>query len=65
MAAAALQFSMRDPLVDVTIVGMSKPERVQETIDLATIDLPEELWQDLDAVPQFSFDPEVGRYDSK
>src|SRR4051812_31472998 len=37
LPAAALQFSMRDPLVDVTIVGMSKPERIQQTLDLAAI----------------------------
>lgn len=64
MAAAALQFSMRDPLIDVTIVGMSRPERVQETIDLATIAIPDQLWIDLDDVPTFSIDPEIGRYDS-
>jgi D-threo-aldose 1-dehydrogenase len=63
MAAAALQFSMRDPLIDVTIVGMSKPERVQETIDLATTAIPDQLWIELDAVPRFSIDPEIGRYD--
>ena len=63
MIAAALQFSMRDPLIDITIVGMSKPERVQETIDLALLELPEDLWRDLDEVPQFSLDPEAGRYE--
>lgn len=63
MAAAALQFSMRDPLIDVTIVGMSKPERVQETIALATMPIPDELWQELEEVPTFSTDPEIGRYD--
>jgi D-threo-aldose 1-dehydrogenase len=63
MAAAALQFSMLDPLVDVTIVGMSKPERIQETIDLATTEIPAQLWLDLESMPQFSLDPEIGRYD--
>jgi len=62
MAAAALQFSMHDPLVDVTIVGMSKPERIQETIDLAAAVIPDQLWRDLEAIPQFSLDPEIGRY---
>lgn len=63
MAAAALQFSMRDPLIDVTIVGMSKPERVQETIELATMPIPDALWTDLEAVPTFGTDPEIGRYE--
>src|ERR1051326_5974632 len=36
LAAAALQFSLRDPRVHSTIIGMSKPERVAETAALAT-----------------------------
>ena len=64
MAAAALQFSMRDPLVDVTIVGVSKPERIQQTIDLAATVIPDQMWSDLEAVPQFSLDPEIGRYEN-
>jgi D-threo-aldose 1-dehydrogenase len=62
MAAAALQFSMRDPNVDVTIVGMSKPERVQQTIDLATTDIPDDLWAELAELPTFSDDPEANRW---
>ena len=54
MAAAALQFSLRDPNVDVTIVGMSKPERVQQTIDLATYAIPENLWAELDTLPTYT-----------
>jgi D-threo-aldose 1-dehydrogenase len=50
LAAAALQFSLRDPRVHSTIVGMSRPERVQETIDLALHPIPEQLWADLAAV---------------
>ena len=64
MAAAALQFSMRDPNVDVTIVGMSKPERVQQTIDLATHDIPDALWDELAELPTFSDDPEEHRWAS-
>lgn len=53
MAAAALQFSMLDPQIDVTIVGMSKPERVQQTIEFATMTIPEALWADLAALPTY------------
>jgi D-threo-aldose 1-dehydrogenase len=53
MPAAALQFSMLDPNVDVTIVGMSKPERIQQTIEYATIDIPQALWDDLVDVTTF------------
>jgi D-threo-aldose 1-dehydrogenase len=62
IAAAALQFSMLDPNVDVTIVGMSKPERLQQTIDLATIGIPAALWEDLKELPTFDTDPEAGRF---
>jgi D-threo-aldose 1-dehydrogenase len=62
LAAAALQFSMRDPLIDVTIVGMSKPERVQQTIDLARLPVPEEMWEELATLPTFNEDPETNRF---
>jgi D-threo-aldose 1-dehydrogenase len=47
LAAAALQFSMRDPRVASTIVGMSRPERVAQTLDLAAFPIPENLWEAL------------------
>lgn len=62
MAAAALQFSMLDPNVDVTIVGMSKPERVQQTIELAEIEIPAEVWAELAELPTWDNDPEIGRF---
>jgi len=62
LAAAALQFSMRDPLIDVTIVGMSKAERVQQTIDLASLPIPEGLWERLAELPTFDEDPETNRF---
>src|SRR5215217_3239637 len=48
LAAAALQFSLRDPRVVSTIVGISRPERVEQTIELATHRIPDELWPRLD-----------------
>jgi D-threo-aldose 1-dehydrogenase len=50
LAAAALQFSLRDPRVVSTIVGISRPERVEQTIDLATYPIPDELWERLDSL---------------
>lgn len=50
LAAAALQFSLRAPFVDTTVVGVSSPERVAETVDFATREIPEELWAELDAL---------------
>jgi D-threo-aldose 1-dehydrogenase len=51
LAAAALQFSLRDPRITGTIVGMSRPERIRQTIDYATIAIPDECWDELMAVP--------------
>jgi D-threo-aldose 1-dehydrogenase len=53
LAAAALQFSLKDPRIASTIVGMSRPERVQQTLDLATRPIPAELWERIDAASFF------------
>jgi D-threo-aldose 1-dehydrogenase len=52
LAAVALQFSLRDPRVSSTVVGMTRPERVAQTIELALRPIPEELWSQLDALSQ-------------
>ena len=61
MGAAALQFSMRDPRITSTIVGVTKPERVAETLEWAGTDIPEALWRELEAVPSSTEDPEATR----
>jgi D-threo-aldose 1-dehydrogenase len=48
LAAAALQFSLRDPRVTSTIVGVSDPARIATTLDLANTLIPDELWGLLD-----------------
>ena len=63
LAAAALQFSMKDPRVVSTIVGLSRPERVEQTLDLAAHPIPDELWPRLEAlVPEEQRDPEGSRW---
>ena len=47
LAAAALQFSLRDPRVTSTIVGMSEPKRVAQTVELAEFEIPDALWDAL------------------
>ncbi len=47
LAAAALQFSARDPRITSTVVGVSKPSRIAETARLLTQPVPEELWAEL------------------
>jgi len=48
LAAAALQFSLRDPRITSTIVGVSEPARIATTLALATTPVPDELWDELD-----------------
>jgi aryl-alcohol dehydrogenase-like predicted oxidoreductase len=48
LAAAALQFSMRAELTDSTVVGVSSPERITQTIELAGVEIPDELWSELE-----------------
>jgi D-threo-aldose 1-dehydrogenase len=62
LAAAALQFSLRDPRVTTTVVGMTKPERVAQTVALASHPIPAELWPALDAVGFDAEDPEANRF---
>jgi D-threo-aldose 1-dehydrogenase len=59
--AAALQFSMRDPRVAATICGVTRPERVQETLDWASPPIPEQVWAELGALPFSTDDPEATR----
>lgn len=50
LAAAALQFSMRAPFVDSTVVGVSAPERVEQTVAYARHDIPADLWDELESL---------------
>jgi D-threo-aldose 1-dehydrogenase len=50
LSAAALQFSMHDSRVASTIVGMSAPERIEQTITLAQVAIPTELWDALNSI---------------
>ena len=59
--AAALQFSMRDPRIASTICGVTRPERVQQTLDWAAWPIPDALWAELDALPFATDDPEASR----
>ena len=47
LAAAAVQFSTRDPRIVSTVVGVSRPERVDRLVELANTPIPPELWDEL------------------
>lgn len=62
LAAAALQFSLRDERVTATVVGMTRPERVGQTLALAATPIPDDLWRELADVEFDMSDPEAGRW---
>lgn len=59
--AVALQFSLRDPRIASTVCGVSKPERVAETLEWARWPIPDALWEELKTVPFATDDPEATR----
>ena len=59
LAAAALQFSLRDRRINSTVVGVSSPEQVSENLDLARLPIPNELWGKLEPFAMRKGDPEA------
>lgn len=60
LATAALQFSLRDPRIHMSVVGISKPERIDTLLASANAELPEEFWaaaEDLVPEPSNWLDP--------
>jgi D-threo-aldose 1-dehydrogenase len=57
--AAALQFSMRDPRISATVVGVTKPERVSQTVEWATYPIPDAVWEELAGVPYSTRNPQA------
>ncbi|MGH3167831.1 MAG: aldo/keto reductase [Trebonia sp.] len=56
LPAAALRFSLRDPRIASTVIGISRPERVDECLGHVTWNIPEELWAEIDRyVPAASY----------
>ncbi len=60
LAAAALQFSTRDPRVSSTVVGVSSPARVTELVRNSATPIPLELWAEFEEVVDVS-DPHGAR----
>ncbi|MEM7671304.1 MAG: aldo/keto reductase, partial [Pseudomonadota bacterium] len=59
--AVALRFSMDDPRIASTIVGVSKPERVAQTLDWAAASIPDAAAAALAALAYETADPEANR----
>lgn len=50
LATAALQFSVRDDRFASTVVGMSRPERVDQTLAAVAYGVPDELVEELESL---------------
>lgn len=48
LATVALQFSLRDPRIDVSVVGISKPSRLTGLAGQVAAELPGEFWERLE-----------------
>jgi len=59
--AAALQFSLREKRVTSTVCGVSKPERMAQTLEWARYEIPQAAWDELMALPFEHGDPEATR----
>ena len=59
--AAALQFSMRDPRIASTLVGVSRPESIERNLAWAEAAIPEAFWEEIEARPISAADPEANR----
>jgi D-threo-aldose 1-dehydrogenase len=60
--SAALQFSVCDLRVTSTVIGVSRPDRVQQAIDWALAGLPGPVFDELSAVTFSIEDPEANRH---
>ena len=61
VGAAALQFSMRDPRIASTVCGVTRPERVAQTLEWARFPVPDALWEEVKSLPFAIDDPEATR----
>jgi D-threo-aldose 1-dehydrogenase len=48
LASAALQFSLRDERVSMTVIGLSSASRLEKALSAAREPLPDDLWRELD-----------------
>jgi len=48
LATAALQFSLRDPRIDATVVGITSERRISSLIASAGVKIPDSVWEELE-----------------
>jgi D-threo-aldose 1-dehydrogenase len=52
---------LRDERVTSTVCGVTRPERVKETLDWAHFPIPEGFWREVASLPFATDDPEAAR----
>lgn len=50
LAQVALAWSLRDERISSTVVGLTKPARIEEVVAAASVELPPSFWEELDAL---------------
>jgi D-threo-aldose 1-dehydrogenase len=50
LITAALQSSLRDPRIHSTVCGLVTPQQLDETVRMAETEIPDDLWEELDAL---------------
>lgn len=58
LGAVALQFSLRNPRITSTAIGISSPEEVDKTLALTEVDIPSQFWEELKNFEADIQDPE-------
>jgi D-threo-aldose 1-dehydrogenase len=50
LPTAALQFSLRDPRVGFTVIGISKKRRLDGLLEAARVELAQAFWDELETL---------------
>ena len=61
LGAAALQFSMKDPRISSTIVGITKKSRIDQIVKWSNFEISEDAWKEILSLPFSINDPEATR----
>ena len=61
LGAAALQFSMKDPRISSTIVGITKKSRIDQIVEWSNFEIYEDAWKEILSLPFSMNDPEATR----
>ena len=59
LLALAIQYPMRNPLINMTLTGPASPDELLSTLNAATLAIPEPIWQELNAELGVRLPPEI------